>query len=137
MSETQKPYGNQEDFQFHVPERYRLKTGKLASDESFGNNGAFMVPGPCGRTLGIIASDGKGWEHVSVSLSNRKHMPNWIEMSFIKSLFWGKEAAVVQFHPPRSEYVNYHEGCLRLWRPIGIEIPRPPSWMVGSKGGLS
>lgn len=36
-----------------------------------------------------------------------------------------------QYHPPKSAYVNNHPNCLHLWRPIGIEMPRPPSIMVG------
>jgi hypothetical protein len=47
--------------------------------------------------LRVIASDGKGWEHISVSLPNR--CPNWREMCFIKSLFWDEEDVVIQYHP--------------------------------------
>jgi len=28
---------------FHVPEKYRVKTGRLGSSEAFGNNGLFMI----------------------------------------------------------------------------------------------
>lgn len=52
-------------------------------------------------------------------------------MCFIKDLFWDEDDTVIQFHPPRSEYVNCHPHCLHLWRPIGIEIATPPKWMVG------
>jgi hypothetical protein len=38
------------------------------------NNGAFRVPGG----LRVIASDGEGWDHVSVSLPDR--CPTWEEM---------------------------------------------------------
>ena len=41
------------------------------------------------------------------------------------------EEAVVQIHPPRSEYVNFHETCLHLWKPVGREVELPPAWMVG------
>lgn len=34
------------------------------------NNGVFIIPYQ-GRNLAVIASDGDGWEHVSVSLPNR------------------------------------------------------------------
>jgi len=40
---------------------------------------------------------------------------------------------VVQYHPPRSEYVNNHPFCLHLWRPAGLDLPLPPAWMVGIK----
>jgi hypothetical protein len=91
--------------------------------------GAFLIPGPCGRELRVIASAGEGWDHVSVSLHNR--CPNWHEMAFIKGLFFDDEEAVVQFHPPKSQYVNFHPYCLHLWRPLDAALPLPPMWMVG------
>lgn len=115
-------------------ERCRLKHGRLGSDSSFGSNGAFFVTGPCGAELKIIVSEGMEgypWEHASVSLRNR--CPNWIEMCFVKDLFWDGEEAVMQLHPPKSDYVNYHPHCLHLWKPIGVEIPMPDSIMVGPK----
>lgn len=113
-----------------VPEKYRVRFGELASSESDGNNGAFAVEFE-NNLLMIICSDGAGWEHVSVSMKNR--CPNWKEMSFVKNLFWGEEDCVIQYHPPRSRYINNHETCLHLWRPIGKEIPCPPEILVGIK----
>lgn len=94
-------------------------------------NGAARVPGPHGRDLTIVFSDGLGWEHVSVSTSSR--CPNWPEMVFVKNLFWSPDDVAIQFHPPESEYINNHPYCLHLWRPQGITIPRPPSALVGTK----
>ena len=111
-----------------VPEQYRVKTGMLASDESYGNNGLFLIPHES-YELQVIASDGEGWEHVSVSLPTRT--PSWKQMCYIKSLFWEDQDCVVQYHPPKSEYVNNHNYCLHLWKPIGQEIPLPPSILVG------
>ena len=111
---------------FHVPEKYRIKSGPNGSDRSYGNNGAFEI----GR-LRIIASDGEGWEHVSISLSDR--VPRWNEMCKVKDLFWDEEDCAIQFHPPKSMYVNCHPNCLHLWRPIGIDLPVPPSFLVGPK----
>lgn len=51
--------------------------------------------------------------HISVSLKNRN--PNWDEMCFVKEKLLGDEMPAVQFHPPRSEYVNEHEHCLHIW----------------------
>lgn len=125
---------------FHAPNQWRIRNGRLGSDDSHGNNGAFrivhkMVP------LMVIASDGAyweedglpgpPWEHVSVSVSNR--CPFWHEMAFIKSLFWDSEDCVIQFHPPESEYVNQHPFCLHMWRPCFMEIPMPPALSVGFK----
>ena len=115
-------------------EEGRVRTGPFASDASFGFNGAFFVLGPCGADLKIIASsEGMGWEHVSVSLKNRCR--NWPEMSFVKGLFWEDEEAVMQLHPPKSDYVNCHPYCLHLWRPLDAIIPLPSSIMVGPKTG--
>jgi hypothetical protein len=113
-------------------ERYRQTTGPMASDSSFGNNGAFLIKAPGSHVeLRVIASDGAGWEHVSVSLPAR--CPSWDEMSFIKSLFWGEEETVIQYHPPASQYVNNVKYCLHLWKPSGVDIPLPPSVLVGSR----
>jgi len=87
-----------------------------------------------GYEVGCQASNGMGWEHVSVSI-NRKRTPSWEIMNFVKDLFWDKEDTVIQFHPPRSQYVSYHPFCLHLWRPIGTEIPLPDPAMVGPKDG--
>ncbi len=94
-------------------------------------NGCVIVPGPF-RKLTILFSDGEGWEHVSVSTPTR--CPNWPEMSYVKALFWDRADAVMQLHPPEVEYVNCHEFCLHLWRPVGQVIPLPPSILVGPLG---
>lgn len=91
--------------------------------------GCFRVPSPIDRAeLAIVASDGSGWEHVSVSRANR--CPNWPEMEHIKRLFFKDEETVMQLHVPTSEHINKHPHCLHLWRPVQAEIPRPPGWMV-------
>ena len=48
--------------------RHRLRQGSLASDKTYGFNGAFAfaVPGEA-RLVCVIASDGLCWQHVSVS----------------------------------------------------------------------
>jgi hypothetical protein len=96
----------------------------------------FIVQGPCGAELAIVASDAiedpnaRGWEHVSVSTSRRP--PNWREMCWVKGLFWGDEDCVVQFHPRRSQYVDIHPYTLHMWhRPEGF--PEPPSILVGPR----
>ena len=91
--------------------------------------GAAHVPGPHARSLAVIFSDGEGWYHVSVSTPART--PCWAEMCFVKDLFWDQDDCVVQFHPPRREYVNDHPFCLHLWQPVGIDFPRPWRGLVG------
>lgn len=115
----------------HKAEKYRLRHGDYGSDALYGNNGAFFIPGPCGRELKVIASDGPDWEHVSVSLDKR--CPNWREMCCIKDMFWDDDEVVIQYHPAKSEYVNQHPNCLHMWRPIDVKIPTPPNILVGVK----
>jgi len=95
-----------------------------------GRNGFFEIPHPpTNVVLRVVASDGEGWEHVSVSLRNR--CPNWPEMCHVKRLFWGDDEAVIQYHPRESQYVNCHPFCLHLWRPTRHKIPEPPMSFVG------
>lgn len=118
---------------FHVPNKYRIrKNHKFATDERFGNNGCFLIPFESFEFF-TVASDGGGWEHVSVSLKNR--CPNWREMCVIKNIFWDEEDCVVQYHPPKEEYVDNHPFCLHLWRPTDKEFPVPDSLLVGLKRG--
>lgn len=117
---------------FHVPNQHRVRKGLMASGDANGNNGLFFIcVRPGHDPMRAIAADGDGWEHVSVSYPNR--CPTWAEMCHVKDLFWDPEDAVMQLHPPESEYVNNHPYCLHLWRPVGQAIPTPPSWMVGIK----
>jgi hypothetical protein len=114
---------------FKVPERFRITTGMFGTTAADGNNGLFMVKLARNQTLKVIVSDQMGWEHVSVSRADR--CPVWEEMTAVKDLFWDAEDTVMQLHPPRSDWVNNSATCLHLWRPIGVEIPRPPALMVG------
>jgi hypothetical protein len=116
---------------FHVPNKYRITTGRMGSDARYGNNGAFVIKLKFAQIVRVVASDGEGWEHVSVSRADR--CPTWEEMCQIKALFWDGEDCVLQYHPPESDYVNIHPYCLHLWRPIGIDVPQPDSLMVGPK----
>lgn len=112
----------------------RIRHGLMGSTAEAGMAGAFMVIAPSGMELVIVSSgvDSEfNWEHVSVSLKHRT--PNWSEMCFVKDMFWHDEECVVQFHPPKSEYVNHHPHCLHLWKPVAAVIPLPPSILVGPK----
>ena len=100
----------------------------MKSDTRFGNNGAFRVQLKGGQWVNVIASDQGGWEHVSVSRSDR--CPTWDEMCQVRALFFEPEDVVVQFHPAASQYINVHPNCLHLWRPIEADIPIPPLWMI-------
>lgn len=90
----------------------------------------------------IVFSTGEGWEHLSVSIKKFKNprtrrvfevprCPTWEEMCMVKDLFWEPEECVVQYHPPRSMYVNNHPNCLHLWRPTTMSLPVPKPILVG------
>lgn len=85
------------------------------------------------KLIRTIASDGMGWQHVSVSIEGDKRCPTWDMMCAVKDLFWEPEDWIVQFHPAKSQYVNNHPGCLHLWRPTEAELPKPKAYMVGIK----
>lgn len=114
-------------------ERFRIRDGRMATGRRDGNNGAFVIPYSGSVNLIVIASNGKGWEHVSVRAdeSGLSRVPTWEEMCFIKERFWQPEEVVVQYHPARSQYVNMHPHVLHLWRSLESELPTPPGWMVG------
>jgi hypothetical protein len=114
-------------------EAYRVRDGRMASHIGRPYGAFDRVPGPCGLELTVIADDGDrtGWEHVSVS--SRRRIPNWLEMSFIKDMFWEEEDCVVQFHPPRSHWVNNMSTVLHMWRCRTKEFPTPPDILVGIK----
>lgn len=124
------------------PEKFRDRdtgpTFKSATGDDFG---VFMIPSrKVGKTkhtrrLQVIASAGADevpWEHVSVTVvaNGHKTTPTWDEMCLVKSLFWHEHQCVMQLHPPESDYVNVHEGCLHLWKPRDSEIPVPPVYAV-------
>ncbi len=109
-------------------ERWRVKIGPMASSTIDGNNGAFKVT-VGNKGLTVVASDGMGWDHVSVSRPDR--CPTWDEMCAIKDLFFDPEEWVVQYHPAHSAYIEDHPYCLHLWRPQNAELPQPEQIMVG------
>lgn len=113
-------------------EATRMVVGPKRSTRMDGPNGAFTVTIK-GDRLRVIAHDGvhghaTGWEHVSVSLSNKS--PSWEQMEVIRRLFWAETETVVQIHPPLDDYVNIHPYTLHLWRKIGGEHELPPKELI-------
>jgi hypothetical protein len=78
--------------------------------------------------LGVIASAGEGWDHVSVSGRNR--CPNWSEMMLIHRIFFQSHEISLQYCLPKSEHISIHPNVLHLWRPWDTPITLPPSHMV-------
>jgi len=135
-----------------APEQYRVKKGSvLASDESYGNNGFFVIPHPkiFSYFLNCQISDGMGWEHVSITLTQHltlhgsktkvlpvKRCPTWEDMCYVKDIFWNEDECVIQYHPPKSQYVSCHPYCLHLWKPTMLAIPVPESILVGPDSAI-
>ena len=119
-----------------MKELYTLKERKdfKVCEEGFdGGAGVFVNGKQKGMT--VIWSYAGGWEHVSINGVNR--MPTWDEMCELKDMFFNEDECCVQYHPPKSEYVNNMPYCLHIWKPSekysGV-LPIPPSYMVGIKG---
>jgi hypothetical protein len=85
------------------------------------------IPGSRG-TATVIFSWGGGWDHVSVSYPSR--CPTWDEMCYIKNVFFEEDECVIQYHPPKGDYVNMHPYCLHMWKPQKQVIPLPPKEFV-------
>lgn len=87
------------------------------------------------RNMTVIWSYTGGWEHVSID--GKKRTPDWEEMCKLKDMFFDNDECCVQYHPPKSEYVNNAPYCLHIWKPIeknNGKLPTPPSILVGLKG---
>lgn len=82
-----------------------------------------------GKNLNFIFSYQLGWEHLSVSMPSRT--PSWDQMCRMKDIFWNKDECCVEYHPKEEDYVNNHKHCLHIWRPTEVELPEPPSILVG------
>lgn len=100
-------------------------------------NGFFIIPSN-NKYYYVIVGTADNWEHVSVTIHTQngelvKRCPKWSKMCMIKELFFEDDEVVMQLHPKKEEYINNHPYCLHLWKPQNIEIPTPPSYMVGNK----
>lgn len=118
---------------FHdIAEKGRVN-GRDGRVSSHGDTyGEFVLVHPSGSVLFVIAADGLDtrFDHVSVSVRKENRCPTWEEMCWVKGLFWEPEECVIQYHPPKSEYVNHHPFVLHMWKPLDVDIPRPPTICV-------
>lgn len=121
----------------HLEQFRKRNTGSPYDTDEGEKQGAFYIH-RAGTLIICIASCGNDeipWEHVSCRVSSHRgdRIPTWEEMCFVKAQFWDDEECVVQFHPPKSEYINNHPCVLHLWRCTNAEQPMPPSIAVGIK----
>jgi len=113
------------------PDKHRFKGASPWGTNNGDKMGLFYITTKKGAPLKVLASTPDSeWQHVSVSLPHR--CPTWKEMCMVKDLFWNDDETVVQFHPPKSEYVNNHSHCLHLWKHSFGHVT-PPSELVGLK----
>jgi hypothetical protein len=105
-------------------ERWRIKSGNFASDQTCGFNGHFLVPLD-GELWQVIISDGMGWRHLSITNAQKKMLPPYNVMCRVKACFFGDDAWVVQFHVPPEEHIDDHPYCLHLWQYLDGEMPHP------------
>lgn len=114
-------------------DEYRMRgpsVVEIFGTEGGSHGGAFVVASSVdGSPLRVIASNGDGWDHVSVS--RRDRCPTWEEMERVKRLFFKPTETAMQFHVPVDRHINVHPYCLHLWRPHFSGVALPPSIMVG------
>jgi len=92
-------------------------------------NGVFRIPyRKTSIRLNVIASNGDGWDHVSVSLPDR--CPTWDEMDFIYRAFFRDNETAMQLHVPQQDHISLHPYCLHLWRSQITKLHMPAKWMV-------
>lgn len=82
------------------------------------------------RLWDVIASNGGGWDHVSINPLHHSRMPSWQVMCELKDLCFYPNETVIEYHHKESDYVNVADKCLHLWRPQHQEIPVPPKIFV-------
>lgn len=98
------------EFDPRIPVLFDEKTGKFVI-----NAWARVQKNKSALWASVIASnDENGMEHASVAFKDR--CPTWEEMCIVKDIFWREDEACIQLHPMKSEYVNFHETCLHIWR---------------------
>jgi hypothetical protein len=119
------------------PEQYKHPHPFIELIPNDQEGGFFRIPhfSLADSFFNCLANAGNDWEHLTVTVFEKgkrpDRCPTWEEMCYIKSLFWEDEEAVIQLHPPKSEWISNHPFALHLWKPKEIEIPLPPSIMVG------
>lgn len=111
--------------QEEIRKNKRLLVVKTSED---GGSGFLQLGNRVADSAVVVWSFGGGWDHVSVSYSNR--CPTWDEMCKVKDMFFGPDECCIEYHPAEKDYVNVHPYCLHIWRPQGNEIPKPPKIFV-------
>ena len=115
--------------QYRHPNERQLAGGTMTELERI-LSGAFMLPplAPSKLPLMVIAAAGLGWDHLSVSCRTR--IPKWLEMEYVKRLFFHPGEVAMQLHVGEADHINVNDNVLHIWRPHDDAIPLPPKIMV-------
>jgi hypothetical protein len=109
--------------------RWRIREGRMASEDVDGWNGAFLVPLD-GELYHVMISDGEGFRHLSCTNAQKKVLPPWSAMTRLKEMFWADDDWVVLYIPAKDVYINDHPYCHHLWQPLNESLPTPPFVLV-------
>jgi hypothetical protein len=100
-----------------------LASGKVWNHIDMGFMHCGLIKLPDCKTCSVVWNENEaGWEHVSISPKHKFTLPSWNDMCTLKDIFFNDEEEAYQIHPKKSEYVNFSENCLHLWKPKGHEI---------------
>ena len=76
-----------------------------------------------GQKYTFVFSWHKGWEHLSISLTDNIHnCPTWDEMCMFKDMFFKEDEACVEYHPKKEDYVNVHPRLLTYMATIESRV---------------
>jgi hypothetical protein len=104
--------------------RWRIRTGQFASDETAGFNGHFLVPLE-GHLWQVILSDGLGFRHLSATNAQKKILPPWTVLVRLKESFFADDEWAVIYLPAKDDYVNVHPYVHHIWAPLDEPLPKP------------
>ena len=113
-----------EEFLARLPEDKRIEWLKVNDKVYDGPSNCMFTFTYNGTPMMVVASNGGGWDHISVSAQGR--CPTWDEMERVKRLFFRDNEVAFQLHVPPRNHINNHPYTLHLWRPHDATIPLPP-----------
>lgn len=91
---------------------YSIRNGKLKETFLY----AFLFPLSDVKVPVSAYPNDDIWEHVMINLISQQRCPTYEEMCKLKENFWKQNEITLQVHPAKSEYVNFCEYALHLWR---------------------
>lgn len=62
--------------------------------------------------MDVIASNGGGWDHVSIVPLHHKRMPDWSVMCQLKDLCFNDDETAIEYHPKKSRLCQFAQKVL-------------------------